>query len=124
MCAEYNSKPQQQNNGQQEHPRTAEKKDNPLRRMPVSRCFSRSSSLYDLRLHGYVQNAHRLIGNDDVRFHDHGAYDAYTLPLSARKLMRESVRIGRGESDLGEGFHGTVVERLFVPDKDRGSQAR
>src|SRR5919197_479319 len=56
----------------------------------------------DLRLHGYVERAHRFVAHDELRLDRERARNADPLPLPSRQLVGVALRKGGVEPDLVE----------------------
>ena len=67
----------------------------------------------DLRLNRNIQRRDALIRDDQVRIHNQRPGDAYTLPLSAGKLVRIPVVMLRGKTDLLQDTVNFLLPFLF-----------
>jgi hypothetical protein len=71
-----------------------------MKRYAMPRCCCKSlEQIDDLRLHGNIQRAHRLVADDQFRLDRQRARDADALALAAGKFMRITLRVNRVEAD-------------------------
>ena len=69
-----------------------------------------------LRLYGYVQSGNGFVGYNEFRFHDHRTRNAYSLTLTAGKLMRISPSMFAHQSDFFKYIVNLFVDLLFILD--------
>lgn len=62
----------------------------------------------DLGLDGDIQRRHRLVANNEARFHDQRAGDTDTLSLTSGKLMRIAIEHIRVQPDTPQHLHDIV----------------
>ena len=75
-----------------------------------------------LRADRDVERGNRLVEDDQLRVQGEGPRDPDPLPLSARELVREAVRVlGREADDAQQLVHARVA--LLAAASDRGSRA-
>ena len=73
--------------------------------------LQRLEQVHDLRLDRHVERRHRLVEDDQLRVQRERARDADALPLAARELVREPVRVlGRQADDAQQ-----LLDALLTP---------
>lgn len=76
--------------------------------------FQLMEEIDDLRLHGEVECRYRLVGDDEARRHGKCACNAYSLTLSARKLVRVSMVLFFRQADLVHEVYDCFPVLLFA----------
>jgi hypothetical protein len=74
----------------------------------------------DLGLHGHIERAHRLVGDDQLGPRGESARDPQALALPARELVRVATEHIRGKPDLFEQLgHGGASRRSTARQAER-----